>query len=106
MIYDPTGQNQFVGFAVHEKRYSQIRALIGELTGGQSDTALKMALKHHGIDFDSSKEDPTIYFIVHEEQMDEFKKAGISPTWAQIIGTSPCFANTKEECVRKFEEMA
>ena len=86
-----------VGFKVIKKRYQQVRQIFAEL--GQSDTALLRALKEgHGIEFDSLRQDPFLYFIVSQEQTEGLKRAGIeSPTFLQLLGSSEVISHTSEE---------
>ena len=92
-------------YRVEHKRYSQLRAIMAEL--GESDTLLLRALRDgHGIQFDSVKDDPELYFTVDSQQTDGLKQGGVSnPTWMQLAGSSRCWAFTESECKRRFKAM-
>lgn len=104
--YDPEQDDAkiLVGFKVVKKQYSALRAIFAEL--GQSDTALKRALKDgHGIEFDVL-DDPDIFFIVSQEQTDGLKTAGVkSPTWLQLLGTSEIAALSEEDAIARYRSM-
>lgn len=96
---------EMVRYNVHSKRYSQIRAIIAEASG-ESDTGLRTALKKgHGLEWDF-KEDPEIFWTEDSQQKAWLTEQGIgSPTNLQIILSSRVFAFTRDEAIRRFEEM-
>lgn len=97
---EPTGP-VLLGFKVVAKKYSEVRAIFAEL--GQSSTTLLRALElGHGIKFDSLKEDPTLYFVVSQEQAEGFAKAGFSPTMLQTLGTCEVISMTEGAAIARF----
>lgn len=98
-------KDSFLGFRIVRKQYSQVRAIFAEL--GHPQATLDKALKEgHGIEIDHENEDPTLCFVVSEQQMDALKRHGVdSPTFLQMLGTSEVIARTEEEAIRKFREM-
>lgn len=97
---EPTGP-VLLGFKVVAKPFSNVRAIFAEL--GQSSTKLMLALKiGHGIEFDPIEEDPTLYFVVSQEQSDGFAKAGYEPTLLQLLGTSEVISLSEEAAIAKF----
>lgn len=94
-----------MGFKVVSKLYSSVRRIFAEL--GQSDTILLRALKEgHEIEINTLIEDPMLYFIVSQEQLEELKKIGVkSPTFLQIFGTSEIVDRTEAEAIRRFKAM-
>lgn len=93
-----------IGFSVLSKRYSSVRAIFAEL--GESDTLLLRALKEgHGIEFDSLHTDQELFFVIDQDEVAEFQKFKMSPTWLQLLGNCRVIALTKEDAIKRFREM-
>lgn len=101
---DPDGKTM-VGFKVVQKQYSQIRAIFAEL--GQSDTLLLRALKEgHGITFNSLTENPMLFFVVSQDQVEALKKNGVpAPTFLQLLGTCEVIARSEAQAVARFKAL-
>lgn len=104
---DPTDDPSaaiLMGFKIIPKLYQSVRAIFAEL--GQSDTILKRALKEgQDITIDPVLNNPTLFFVVSEQQMDGFKRAGYEPTMLQLLGSSEVIALSEEEAERKFRSL-
>jgi hypothetical protein len=93
-----------IGFSVMHRPYSKLRDIMSEL--GESDTILLRALKAgHDIEFDSLHEDPELYFVIDQEEVEEFARFKISPTWMQIFGNCRIIALDEQTAIKRFREL-
>lgn len=100
---DPTEirRNVMVGFKVVHKEWDQVRHIFAEL--GKNEALLRLALKEgHGIEI-GPEENPKLYFIVSQDQMEALSRVHVhSPTWLQLLGTSECVATSEEKVIERF----
>lgn len=96
---------ELVRCKVVSKKYSSVRAIMAEL--GQSDTVLLKALKRgHGIEFDSLREDPTLFFVIDSTTLDEFRRHGVgAPTFLQLFGTARVIDTDEDRALTRWREM-
>lgn len=93
-----------IGFRIDSMPYSRMSAIMAEtgLSEGKFRDLLKEA---HEIEIQPG-EDPEIFFVTSEEQVDMFKQHGVlKPTWLQMIGSSECMALTGADAKAKYEAM-
>lgn len=94
-----------VGYKVITKLYSQVRAIFAEL--GESDTLLLRALRDgHGIEFDSLRTDPALFFVIGSDQIEKLQEAEIdSPTFLQLMGTAEVISLVESDAIAKWKAL-
>lgn len=93
-----------IGYRIDSMPFSRMFSILSET--GVSETQFRNLLKlGHGIEIEGA-EDPEIFYVVSEEQIDEFKRHGVTnPTLCQLLGSSECIGLNGTEVNAKFTAM-
>lgn len=100
---DPTAPARLVmvGFRVVTRTWWQVKALFAE-TAFKTETLIQALKEGHGIEIIDHK-NPTLYFVVNEDQMEALLRHGVaSPTWLQLVGTCEVISLSEEDAVARF----
>lgn len=105
---DAAGKTVMVGFRVASKRFSTCVNILAEAMPAHIDTQalLRKALEvGHGITF-GPEEDPLLWFVINQDQMDALARVGASnPTWCQIIGTTEAVELSEDAAAERFKAL-
>lgn len=92
-----------IGFRIDSMPFSRMFSIMAET--GLSETAFRDLLRQ-AHDIEVAEGDPEIFYVTSEEQLDTFKKHGVTnPTRCQIIGSSEVMGLTGEDVKSRFTEM-